>query len=117
MPVVMLVTYLLILGKPGKVLPSDKQVNSSTQEADQPQKGSDDVTVDDSKPLLGEVADDNGGEVDAQVRVGSKWRLRFFNREEAGASNYIMCRIQIFDRKSVFKTMYTVRFSSAKALK
>ena len=57
MPIVMLVTYLVILGKPGKILPSDKQVNSSTQEADQSQKGSDDVTIDDSKPLLGEVAD------------------------------------------------------------
>ena len=87
MPVVMLVTYLVVLGKPGKILPSDKQVNSSTQEADQPQRGSDDIVVDDSKPLLGEVADDNGGGGDAQVRVGSKWRLRFFNREEAGMSN------------------------------
>ena len=69
---------------------SCKQVNSSTQEADQPQRDSDDVSIDDSKPLLGETADDNGGEGDAEVRVGSKWRLRFFNREEAGMSNY-MC--------------------------
>ena len=46
------------------------------------------LTIDDSKPLLGEVADDNGGEVDTQVSVGSKWKLKIFNREEAGTSNH-----------------------------
>ena len=88
MPVVMLITYLFILGKPGKILPQSGQTGKtspSTQGPYPPTNNHSDggLSVDDSKPLLEEADDEDDGDV-AQVRVGSKWKLKLFNKEEAG---------------------------------
>ena len=93
MPVVMLITYLVILGKPGKILPPSEQTGQaspSTQDSySQTNNHSDGgLSVDDSKPLLEEADDDDDGDV-AQVRVGSKWKLKLFNKEEAGMPNLV----------------------------
>ena len=90
MPLVMLVTYLFILGKPGKILPSEKDNNttsdtSSIQAQDPLSHNDGDLATDDSKPLLGETVDEDGYAVDAGMdSKPSRLKLRLFNREEAG---------------------------------
>ena len=76
----MLVTYLFILGKPRKILPS------STDIQDEEQEEKDEKLMDDSKPLLGE-AEDGGKETDGRVLKEAKrieLNLKFFNKEETG---------------------------------
>ena len=77
MPMVMLVTFLFILGKPRKILPTEQNgsvghiQNQNVPTAHPPPYDAkeDRGASDDSKPLL-------GGE--------TKRKLRFFNKEEAG---------------------------------
>ena len=79
MPAVMLVTYLLILGKPRSIVPS----STDDQDTIQGDKDGEKMT-DDSKPLLGSTEYEEG-EREAEVKVESKCgKLRFFNKEEAG---------------------------------
>ena len=65
MPMVMLVTFLFILGKPRKILPTEQNGSVGHIQNQNVDQGA----SDDSKPLL-------GGE--------TKRKLRFFNKEEAG---------------------------------
>ena len=88
MPMVMLVTYFFILGKPGKILPPSRKdavvtAPSSIQVIDPPQISKGDPSVDDSRPLLGETAGEDEEER-AGIAKGIKLKLRFFNKEEAG---------------------------------
>ena len=103
MPILMLLAYLLILGKPGKVLPSTTPTKYSDDAADQSQGSVNDdrsdtpARFDDSKPLLSEAKDEEEDGM-AAIQVHSKWinlKLRFFNKEELGKSAMRECDVNL----------------------
>ena len=85
MPLVMLVTYLCILGKPMKILPTEKNgENGHIQDPSVPAI-KDNIPVHDAPPTYSKV--DRQGAGDETPLLGGaakKTRLRFFNKEEAG---------------------------------
>ena len=81
MPAVMLVTYLLVLGKPRSIIPSSTEEKGTIQGDDKDGE----KATDDSKPLLGSAEEEEEGEREDEVKVKSKCcKLRFFNKEEKG---------------------------------
>ena len=85
MPLVMLVTYLCILGKPMKILPTEKNgENGHIQDPSVPIVTGD-IPVTDAPPSYSKVEQQDAS--DGTPLLGGaakKTRLRFFNKEEAG---------------------------------
>ena len=84
-PVIMLLTYFFILGKPGTILPSATPTLTSVRDVVQSNGSNADgdrTANDDLKPLLNEAASEEDS-------TNGRWKctkskLRFFNKEETG---------------------------------